>query len=64
LLTDDDRRLAMRKRAYAVSRTMTWERTAERYMAAFENAAGSLASRLSRAPIRALSNRTAPLRPT
>ena len=38
LLTDDDRRLAMRKRAYAVSRTMTWERTAERYMTAFENA--------------------------
>ena len=38
LLTDDDRRLAMRKRAYAVSRTMTWERTAERYMSAFENA--------------------------
>ncbi len=38
LLTDDDRRLAMRKRAYAVSRTMTWERTAEHYMAAFENA--------------------------
>jgi glycosyltransferase involved in cell wall biosynthesis len=38
LLTDDDRRLAMRKRAYAVSRSMTWERTAERYMAAFENA--------------------------
>ena len=30
--------VAMRKRAYAVSRTMTWERTAERYMAAFENA--------------------------
>ena len=28
----------MRKRAYAVSRTMTWERTAERYMTAFENA--------------------------
>jgi glycosyltransferase involved in cell wall biosynthesis len=38
LLTDDDRRLAMRKRAYAVSRSMTWERTAERYVAAFENA--------------------------
>jgi glycosyltransferase involved in cell wall biosynthesis len=38
LLTDDDRRLEMRKRAYAVSRTMTWERTAERYMAAFDNA--------------------------
>jgi glycosyltransferase involved in cell wall biosynthesis len=38
LLTDDPRRQAMRKRAYATSRTMTWERTAERYMSAFENA--------------------------
>jgi hypothetical protein len=38
LLTDDDRRQAMRKRAYATSRTMTWERTAERYIAAFESA--------------------------
>src|ERR1700681_1812273 len=38
LLTDDARRQAMRKRAYAVSRTMTWERSAERYMSAFENA--------------------------
>jgi glycosyltransferase involved in cell wall biosynthesis len=38
LLTDDPRRHAMSKRAYAVGRTMTWERTAERYMLAFENA--------------------------
>jgi len=38
LLTDDPRRQAMCKRAYAVSRTMTWERTAERYMSAFESA--------------------------
>ena len=38
LLTDATRRQAMRERAYAVSRSMTWERTAERYMAAFENA--------------------------
>jgi glycosyltransferase involved in cell wall biosynthesis len=38
LLTDDPRRQAMRKRAYAASRSMTWERAAERYMAAFENA--------------------------
>ena len=38
LLTDDPRRQAMRERAYAISRSMTWERTAERYMAAFENA--------------------------
>jgi glycosyltransferase involved in cell wall biosynthesis len=38
LLTDHPRRHAMRKRAYATSRTMTWQRTAERYMAAFESA--------------------------
>ncbi|MEA2884743.1 MAG: hypothetical protein QOH32_3999 [Bradyrhizobium sp.] len=38
LLTDDARRQAMCKRAYAVSRTMTWARTAERYMSVFENA--------------------------
>jgi glycosyltransferase involved in cell wall biosynthesis len=38
LLTDATRRQAMRERAYAISRSMTWERTAERYMAAFENA--------------------------
>src|SRR4029077_9255569 len=38
LLTDAPRRQAMRERAYAVSRSMTWERTAERYIAAFEHA--------------------------
>jgi glycosyltransferase involved in cell wall biosynthesis len=38
LLTDEPRRQAMRERAYAASRSMTWERTAERYMTAFENA--------------------------
>ena len=38
LLTDDARRQAMRKRAYASSRSMTWERTAERYLTAFESA--------------------------
>ena len=38
LLTDDPRRQAMRERAYAASRSMTWERTAERYMAVFEHA--------------------------
>ncbi len=44
LLTDDHRRQAMCERAYAVSRTMTWERTAERYVAVFdERAAGALA---------------------
>jgi glycosyltransferase involved in cell wall biosynthesis len=38
LLTDDVRRDAMCRRAYAVSRTMIWERAAERYVAVFENA--------------------------
>jgi glycosyltransferase involved in cell wall biosynthesis len=38
LLTDDPRRRAMCERAYAVSRTMTWERTAERYIAVFTSA--------------------------
>lgn len=38
LLTDAPRRQAMRERAYAISRSMTWERTAERYLSAFEHA--------------------------
>ena len=36
LLTNDVRRHAMRKRAYAASRSMTWAQTAKRYLAAFE----------------------------
>jgi glycosyltransferase involved in cell wall biosynthesis len=36
LLTDDARRNAMRRRAYAGSRSMTWARTAERYLATFD----------------------------
>ncbi len=40
LLTDDTRRLAMRRRAYANSRSMTWARTALRYVATFENSRG------------------------
>ncbi len=38
LLTDDARREAMRKRAYSGSRSMTWARTAERYLAVFDSA--------------------------
>ncbi len=38
LLTNDVRRHAMRKRAYAASRSMTWAQTAKRYVAAFETA--------------------------
>lgn len=36
LLTNDTLRLAIRKRAYASSRSMIWERSAERYMSVFE----------------------------
>ncbi len=38
LLTNDVRRHAMRKRAYAASRSMTWAQTANRYLASFESA--------------------------
>jgi glycosyltransferase involved in cell wall biosynthesis len=38
LLTNDVRRDAMRARAYAASRSMTWPETAKRYLTAFENA--------------------------
>ena len=38
LLTDDSRRQAMRTRAYSSSRSMTWERTAERYIGAINRA--------------------------
>jgi glycosyltransferase involved in cell wall biosynthesis len=36
LLTNDVRRQSMRKRAYAASRSMTWEQTAERYLTVFD----------------------------
>jgi glycosyltransferase involved in cell wall biosynthesis len=38
LLTDEVRRNAMRDRAYAESRSMTWQQTAKRYLACFEAA--------------------------
>lgn len=38
LLTNDVRRHAMRKRAYAASREMTWKQSAMRYLAAFDAA--------------------------
>src|SRR4029079_9529546 len=38
LLTNDVLRQAMRKRAYSSSRSMTWARTAERYMSVFDSA--------------------------
>jgi glycosyltransferase involved in cell wall biosynthesis len=55
LLMDDVRRNALRESAYEYSRSMTWPRTAERYIAAFETAhAGhritAIARHTSRAP--------------
>jgi len=38
LLGDDNRRNAMRKRAYVLGREMVWSKTAQQYMASFENA--------------------------
>ena len=38
LLTDDARRNSMRQRAYLASRSMTWEQTAKRYLATFDDA--------------------------
>jgi glycosyltransferase involved in cell wall biosynthesis len=40
LLTDDKKRNAMRRRAFASSRSMTWDRAAERYYTAFDHARG------------------------
>ena len=37
LLIDDARRNSMRQRAYLASRSMTWERTAKRYIATFDD---------------------------
>lgn len=58
LLTDDTRRRAMSQRAYAASRMMIWERTAERYMSVFERARqGHRPKVLARAEISAVEPR-------
>ncbi len=51
LLTDHPRREAMRRRAYAASREMTWDRVGQRYLAIFAGAAGAGAvARVARMP--------------
>jgi glycosyltransferase involved in cell wall biosynthesis len=47
LLTNDVRRHAMRKRAYAVSRPMTWEQTAKRHLTVFETESRNARSAIS-----------------
>jgi glycosyltransferase involved in cell wall biosynthesis len=50
LLTDDVRREAMRSAAYAASRSMTWARTAARYIDVFEAARGGARLRVISPP--------------
>jgi glycosyltransferase involved in cell wall biosynthesis len=50
LLTGEARRLAMRRNAYSNSRSMTWTRTGERYLAVFENARRGHRLRMIAAP--------------
>jgi glycosyltransferase involved in cell wall biosynthesis len=47
LLTDDVRRDAMRARAYSYSRSMTWQRTAQRYLDSYAMAARAHRSKRS-----------------
>jgi len=54
LLTDDARRDAMRQRAYASSRSMTWERTAADYSAVFEAVRGAATPTLGGARVEAI----------
>jgi glycosyltransferase involved in cell wall biosynthesis len=60
LLTDDLRRHALRRNAYSYSRVMTWERTAEHYLAAFAAAAGSYRAKAQRNRISAVIGSTPP----
>ena len=46
LLTDDERRNALRKEAYSYSRSMTWQRSAERYLSTFARAAAGSRGKL------------------
>lgn len=48
LLTDDLRRHALRRDAYSYSRAMTWQRTAERYLAVYAAAASAYRVKSSR----------------
>ena len=47
LLTNEPRRHAMCKRAYAASRSMTWEQTAKRYLTVFEGTQQSVRPHLA-----------------
>jgi glycosyltransferase involved in cell wall biosynthesis len=57
LLTDDARRLAMRRSAYSNSRSMTWARAGERYLNVFENARRGHGVRLITRPAPGMASR-------
>ena len=57
LLTNDIRRHAMRKRAYAASRSMTWAQTAKRYFSVFETAHKQVRTEVVASPGRRLARR-------
>ncbi|WP_341988797.1 glycosyltransferase [Azorhizobium sp. AG788] len=63
LLTDTPRRQSMRRRAYATSRSMTWPRTAERYLATFEGARRGHRLRMIARHNQSISSRGAPAVP-
>ncbi len=58
LLTNDVRRHAMRKRAYAASRSMTWAETAKRYNSNFDAARGYARPAILFSPDRIVSERS------
>jgi glycosyltransferase involved in cell wall biosynthesis len=54
LLTDHSRRESMRERAYASSRSMTWARTAERYVSTLESVRGAIQPAARGVPVESL----------
>lgn len=59
LLADDEKRQALAQGAYARSRSMTWERTAERYVKTFESAVAQRSQRLAAADLQTAKARMA-----
>jgi len=57
LLTDDARRQAIGRRAYEASRSMTWKRSADFYMAAFDHARQGHSLSTARLPIKIVERR-------
>jgi glycosyltransferase involved in cell wall biosynthesis len=63
LLTDEFRRHALRKGAYSYSRSMTWQQTAERYLATFARATNGYRGKLIVRPADTISAAFSPIPP-